>query len=80
VDKDVSMTLDHWDKKYLSIAKEVSNWSKDVSTQVGAVIADSERRIVAVGFNGFPKKSPTVPSGYRTEAKNTQELYMPKRM
>jgi len=58
VEKDISMALDHWDKKYLSIAKEVSNWSKDVSTQVGAVIADAERRIVAVGFNGFPKKVP----------------------
>jgi dCMP deaminase len=50
------MSLDHWDEKYLSIAKEVSNWSKDLSTQVGAVIADANRRIVAVGFNGFPKK------------------------
>ena len=50
------MALDHWDQKYLSIAKEVSNWSKDVSTQVGAVIADIDRRIGAVGFNGFPKK------------------------
>jgi dCMP deaminase len=50
------MALDHWDIKYLSIAKEVSNWSKDPSTQVGAVIADAERRIVAVGFNGLPKK------------------------
>jgi dCMP deaminase len=42
--------------KYLSIAREVSGWSKDPSTQVGAVIADAQRRIVAVGFNGFPKK------------------------
>jgi dCMP deaminase len=50
------MALDHWDKKYLSIAKQVSKWSKDPSTRVGAVIADPERRIVAVGFNGFPKK------------------------
>ena len=50
------MALDHWDEKYLSIAKEVSNWSKDISTKVGAVITDAERRIVAVGFNGFPKK------------------------
>ena len=50
------MALDHWDQKYLSISKEVSNWSKDVSTRVGAVIADTDRKIVAVGFNGFPKK------------------------
>src|ERR1700757_3495299 len=50
------MALDHWDKRYLSIAKEVSTWSKDPSTQVGAVIADRFGRIVAVGYNGFPKK------------------------
>lgn len=52
----MSMALDDWDKRYLAIAKEVSKWSKDHSTKVGAVIADAERRIVAVGFNGFPKK------------------------
>jgi dCMP deaminase len=49
------MALHKWDKRYLSIAKEVSTWSKDPSTKVGAVIADRDGRIVAVGFNGFPK-------------------------
>ena len=49
------MALDHWDRKYLAIAKEVSKWSKDHSTKVGAVIADKDRRVVALGFNGFPK-------------------------
>jgi dCMP deaminase len=50
------MALDHWDERYLGIAKQVSKWSKDHSTKVGAVIADANRRVVALGFNGFPKK------------------------
>ena len=50
------MAVDHWDERYLSIAREVSTWSKDPSTKVGAVITDGDGRIVAVGFNGFPKK------------------------
>lgn len=50
------MSFHNWDERYLSIAKEISTWSKDPSTKVGAVIADRYGRIVAVGFNGFPKK------------------------
>jgi dCMP deaminase len=49
------MSSHNWNEKYLSIAKEVSTWSKDLSTKVGAVITDRYGRIVAVGFNGFPK-------------------------
>ncbi len=44
-----------WDKRFLTLAKHVAKWSKDPSTQVGAVIADKDNRIVSVGYNGFPK-------------------------
>ena len=44
-----------WDKRFLELAKLVGSWSKDPSTQVGAVIVDSNNRIVSIGFNGFPK-------------------------
>jgi len=47
--------MDKWDKRFLSLAQHIANWSKDPSTQVGAVIAHpSNRRIVSTGFNGFP--------------------------
>lgn len=46
--------LDKWDKRFLQIAKEVSTWSKDPSTQIGAV-AVKDRRIVSTGYNGFPE-------------------------
>jgi dCMP deaminase len=41
--------------RFLNLAKEVANWSKDPSTKVGAVIADKDHRIVSIGFNGFPQ-------------------------
>ena len=43
-----------WDKRFLDLAEHVSQWSKDPSTKVGAVIVDDNRRIVSVGYNGFP--------------------------
>ena len=41
-----------WDLRFLELAKYISGWSKD-STKVGAVIA-KEKRLISVGFNGFP--------------------------
>lgn len=44
-----------WDRRFLSMAKLVASWSKDPSTQTGAVIVAPDRRVVSVGFNGFPQ-------------------------
>lgn len=44
-----------WDRRLLELARFVSSWSKDPSTQTGAVIADPRFRIVSVGYNGFPR-------------------------
>lgn len=41
-----------WNKRFMDMAKLVSTWSKDPSTQVGAVITRG-KRVVSVGFNGF---------------------------
>jgi dCMP deaminase len=43
-----------WDRRFLELAKFISTWSKDPSTKVGAVIVDKDRRVVSVGYNGFP--------------------------
>lgn len=45
-----------WDLRFLSLAKEIASWSKDPSTQTGAVIVDKDRKVVSVGYNGFPSK------------------------
>jgi dCMP deaminase len=44
-----------WDRRFLLLAKEVSRWSKDPSTRVGAVITDDLGRVLSTGFNGFPR-------------------------
>lgn len=44
-----------WDKRMLDLAALVATWSKDPSSQVGAVIVDPMNRVVSLGFNGFPR-------------------------
>lgn len=51
----VHSTQDPWDLRFLSLAGHVAQWSKDDSTKVGATISDQDRRIVSIGFNGYPK-------------------------
>ena len=43
-----------WQERYLDLAEEISKWSKDPSTQVGACIVNTENKIVGIGYNGFP--------------------------
>lgn len=44
-----------WDYRYLRLAKEVSTWSKDPSSQIGAVAIGSKGQVLAQGYNGFPR-------------------------
>lgn len=45
----------NWSSRFMDMAHLVSKWSKDPSTQVGAVITDDKHRIISVGFNGEPR-------------------------
>ena len=47
--------LDKWDRRFLDLATHVSDWSKDPSTHVGAVIVAQDKRLMSVGYNGFPR-------------------------
>ena len=42
-----------WRTRFCQMAALVGSWSKDPSTQVGAVITEGNR-IISVGFNGYP--------------------------
>jgi len=42
-----------WASRFHQMAQLVGSWSKDPSTQVGAVVTENNR-IVSVGFNGYP--------------------------
>lgn len=44
-----------WDRRFLELAKIVSTWSKDPSTQVGSVLVDNRKNVVGLGYNGFPR-------------------------
>ena len=44
-----------WDKRFLELAKTYASWSKDPSTQVGAVAVDKDGRVISAGYNGFPR-------------------------
>lgn len=43
-----------WDDYFMSVAMLSAMRSKDPSTQVGACIVNPERKIVGIGYNGFP--------------------------
>jgi dCMP deaminase len=58
-------TLSKWDRRYLALAKEVSTWSKDPSTQVGAVAVGRKKEVLSQGFNGFPRGIQDTPERYQ---------------
>ena len=39
----------------MSLAEHIATWSKDRSTQVGAVLVNEDRHVIATGFNGIPR-------------------------
>jgi dCMP deaminase len=49
------MTSKLWDYRFLQLAETVSSWSKDPSRKVGSVVVDNKRRVVSLGYNGFPR-------------------------
>ena len=44
-----------WDERYLQLAKDIAQWSKDANTQVGAVAVGDKGQILSQGYNGFPR-------------------------
>ena len=44
-----------WGNRYTCLAKEISTWSKDQSTQVGAVVIGNNGEVLSQGYNGFPR-------------------------
>lgn len=44
----------NWDDYFMNVAILSAERSKDPNTKVGAVIVNEEKRIVGIGYNGFP--------------------------
>ena len=43
-----------WDEYFMGVAQLSAKRSKDPNTQVGACIVNPDKRIVGIGYNGFP--------------------------
>lgn len=55
---------DKWVVRYLSLAREISTWSKDPSRQIGAVAVSAKGQVLATGYNGFPRGVFDTPERY----------------
>jgi len=45
--------IPNWSEYFMGIAEAVSKRSKDPNTQVGSVIVDKNKHIIATGYNGM---------------------------
>lgn len=53
-----------WNQRFLDLSFHVAGWSKDPSTQVGAVIVNSDKQVLSMGYNGFPRGVADLPNRY----------------
>lgn len=58
-----------WTDRFLFLAEQVAQWSKDLSSKVGAVAVDSSRRIIETGYNGLPRGVNDLPERMERPAK-----------
>jgi len=63
-----------WDQRFLEMASLVSTWSKDPSTQAGAVIVRPDLTIASVGFNGFARTMKDDPELYADREKKYSRI------
>lgn len=53
--KGTSTLSNKWDIRYLRLAREISSWSKDPSTKIGAVAIGHKGQVLSQGYNGFAR-------------------------
>lgn len=58
-----------WGDRYISLAKEISTWSKDPSTKVGAVVIGNNGEVLSQGYNGFPRSIKDTPQRLKDRGK-----------
>lgn len=67
-----------WDEYFMSLAHLSGKRSKDPSTQVGACIVNSDKRVVGIGYNGMPYgcDDNKYPWGREGELEDTKYAYV----
>ena len=58
-----------WGDRYTCLAKEISTWSKDPSTKVGAVVIGNNGEVLTQGYNGFPRSIKDTPQRLKDREK-----------
>jgi dCMP deaminase len=58
------MSQASWDRYGMDLARVAAGRSRDPSTQCGAVILDTQHRLVSSGYNGLPRGIPDDPALY----------------
>lgn len=61
--------VESWAKYFKDLAEKTASRSKDPSTQVGAVLVDTDKNIVATGYNGFPSGITETPERWERPGK-----------
>ena len=59
-----AIAIPKWDLRFLDLAAQIATWSKDPSSQLGAIAVDENRTVIAQGYNGFPKGVRDFPERY----------------
>ena len=66
--------MSKWSQRFLDLAEHIAEWSHDPRTKVGAVIVDDQKRVVSMGYNGFPRG--VNDSDERYNDRNTKHLFV----
>ena len=48
-------TIVNWDSRFMHLCSYIARWSKDPHYQYGAIIVGERKRIISIGYNGFPR-------------------------
>lgn len=54
----MSTSLVTWNMRFMRLAVEAAQWSKDPDEGVGAVVVSADRRQFSFGYNGLPRGHP----------------------
>ena len=66
-----------WNQYFMGVALLSSKRSKDPSTQVGACIVNQDKRIIGIGYNGFPRGCSDDVFPWGKEAENSLDTKYP---
>jgi len=49
------MRSEKWDKRFMLLAHQIADWSKEEGRRVGSIIVSPDLEVRSTGYNGFPR-------------------------